>query len=945
MDSIQTNSRSVNSQLSPALSLRIIERFSLIPGHPCYLQIILKRTRFQHPNTITAMFDCVRSTSLSTTELRPLRTFMGLLIPVFCLISSLTFAAPANAGETDDPASVLPRHQRLESITKPAAFFGFQIGSRHLRHDQISDYMKQLAAESDRVELLPYATSHGGRTLFVLAITSPQNLQKIKSIKSDRKELASGKIKSPRKQDVSVMYFGYSVHGDEASGMNAAPLLAYHLASSLSKDVINSLEQSVLLVDPSLNPDGGSRFAHWVNENRGKLASTNPLDREHQQNWPGGRTNYYWFDLNRDWLPVTHPESQGRLKLFHEWKPNVVLDFHEMGSSSSYFFQPGIPARTNPLTPTRNVELTKLFALAHAKKLDDAGELFFTEERFDDFYIGKGSTYPDLNGAVGILFEQGSSRGLNVKTRRTERSFTDSVANQLRTSLSSLSTLRDLSTELLQFQCDFFHSARKQGRKGSSYLLFGERSRINEAKRLLNLHDIKIHQPTIATMLDDSIQATDVALLIPGDQPQSTLIRSMMSTRQDFKENIFYDVSAWHLPTALDLQVKELDARRTEALISSARTEKTGKAASAPDFNRQYAGFAVKPDSLQFPTLIALLQRQKANLRVTTQPIELSTRNGLVRYPQGTLLMLRQPNLANWKQLVKALRDFSSDAAIEILPVTSSLTPKGPDLGSDTTLDMVTANPALIVGAGTNAYTAGSLWHHLDVRIKQPTTLIDTVNFTAANLQDYSVVILPDGKYGLWHAAHATKLRQYLEGGGVVIAVCNSVDWLKNNGVIKMATPKHQDETDGSSTSRATNESPKKRFGDARNDAALESIAGAMFRTEIDSTHPLSYGFPNDTVPVFRRGTYTYTPPENSYQTAAIYGDVIAGYVSEKNRKHLKGTAAVFTVPVGKGHVIVLCDNPVFRGYIRSTEPFFTNAVYLGPSFKIPGTSTDEHEH
>ena len=291
MDSIQTNSRSVNSQLSPALSLRIIERFSLIPGHPCYLQIILKRTRFQHPNTITAMFDCVRSTSLSTTKLRPLRTFMGLLIPVFCLISSLTFAAPANAGETDDPASVLPRHQRLESITKPAAFFGFQIGSRHLRHDQISDYMKQLAAESDRVELLPYATSHGGRTLFVLAITSPQNLQKIKSIKSDRKELASGKIKSPR-QDVSVMYFGYSVHGDEASGMNAAPLLAYHLASSLSKDVINSLEQSFCWSTTSLNPDGGSRFArrsmrigensqaptHWI-------VSINRL--------PGGRTNYY----------------------------------------------------------------------------------------------------------------------------------------------------------------------------------------------------------------------------------------------------------------------------------------------------------------------------------------------------------------------------------------------------------------------------------------------------------------------------------------------------------------------------------------------------------------------------------------------------------------------------------------------------------------------------
>ena len=220
------------------------------------------------------------------------------------------------------------------------------------------------------------------------------------------------------------MYLGYGVHGDEASAMNASPLVVYHLASSLSDSVVDSLERSVFLLDPSLNPDGGSRFAHWANENRGKNASQDPSDREHQQDWPGGRTNYYWFDLNRDWLPATHPESRGRIQLFHEWKPNVVLDFHEMGSSSSYFFQPGIPARTNPLTPARNVELTKLFA-GFLRQADGfpPGNYSSPRRSFDDFYIGKGSTYPDVNGAVGILFEQGSTRGLRMKNDRFERSF------------------------------------------------------------------------------------------------------------------------------------------------------------------------------------------------------------------------------------------------------------------------------------------------------------------------------------------------------------------------------------------------------------------------------------------------------------------------------------------------------------------------------------------
>lgn len=847
---------------------------------------------------------------------------------------------------SDDPASALPREKRDAMITSPAEFFGFRIGSRHLRHQQVCDYMKLLASESERVSLAPYATSHGGRQLFVLVITSPNNQAELAKIKKTHRELASGLRKVVRDEDRSVMYLGYGVHGDEASAMNASPLVAYHLASSLSASVLKSLERSVFLLDPSLNPDGGSRFAHWVNENRGMHASQDPSDREHQQDWPGGRTNYYWFDLNRDWLPATHPESRGRIQLFHEWKPNVVLDFHEMGSSSSYFFQPGIPARTNPLTPDRNVQLTKLFAGFYATKMDNAGELFFTEEKFDDFYIGKGSTYPDVNGAVGILFEQGSTRGLRMKNSRFERIFSDCVANQVRTSLASIEALAEYSESVLQLQCDFFNNALTTGRDSKSFLLTGEASRISAAKELLALHDIKTYQPPDVAVVQDTVRVPSEVLLVDSGQPQYTMIKSLMTREKTFRENIFYDVSTWHLPSAFGLEVEEIDAQETGQLLAVFKPGERGQRRTRIAFDAKALGYAVPPETLDFPKLVALLQTRSAKLRVITKPVSIRALEGVAKLPQGTLLILRQPNLESWESIRDCLQQFAASSECQVYPLNSSQTLQGPDLGSDTSLDLPIAHPALVVGAGTNAYTAGALWHHLDIRMEQPTTLLKTTTFGNVDLDDYNVLILPDGSYNLWGQAQAKKLKRYLEDGGVVVAVCNSLSWLTANEVVdlgKSESKSEEKEEKDSDTLERTGFS-EKRFGNAREDAALKSIAGAIFEVSIDSTHPLAYGFPNESVPVFRRGTYHYQRPENSYQTAGIYGDVIAGYVNEQNAEELQGTAAVFVVPVGRGRVIVLADNPVFRGYMRATEPFFTNAIYLGPSIRLPRSTTDEHE-
>lgn len=289
----------------------------------------------------------------------------------------------------------------------PESILGAPVGEWHVRHDQLVNYMYAIANSSDRVSIVETGRTHENRPLLLLAFSSAENQQNLKSIQANHiKSIETGASNS---DSPLVIWMGYSVHGNEPSGSNAALLIAYYLAAGQGAEVESLLNDNVVLIDPSLNPDGLSRFAHWANMHKSKNLVADPNNREHIEDWPSGRTNHYWFDLNRDWLLLTHPESKARIAEYHQWRPHVLTDFHEMGPNSTYFFQPGIPSRKNPWTPDRNVELTQALANFHAQALDANKQLYFSGESFDDFYYGKGSTYPDAHGTIGILFEQSLS--------------------------------------------------------------------------------------------------------------------------------------------------------------------------------------------------------------------------------------------------------------------------------------------------------------------------------------------------------------------------------------------------------------------------------------------------------------------------------------------------------------------------------------------------------
>ncbi|MBP8239911.1 MAG: zinc carboxypeptidase, partial [Saprospiraceae bacterium] len=454
-----------------------------------------------------------------------------------------------------------------KNLPTPEAWLGYQVGEWHVSHDQLLGYMKTLAAASPRAKLVEHGRTFENRPLIHLIITSEKNHKSLDDLKAQHVALSNPSKSAgvDLAKVPAVLYQGYTIHGNEPSGSNAAMMVAYYLLAGKSKDLDRLLEDVIIIFDPCFNPDGMNRFASWVNTHRNKNLSSDPNDREFNEPWPRGRSNHYWFDLNRDWLPAQLPESQGRVRIFHEWKPNVLTDHHEMGSNTTFFFMPGVPSRVHPLTPKLNQELTERIGNFHAEALDGIGSLYFTKEGYDDYYYGKGSTYPDANGCVGILFEQASSRGHVQQTDNGDLTFAFTIRNQVAASLSTHKAVREMKKDLLSYQRDFYTSALDDARNDQrKAYIFGDpadKARTAAFIEILRKHQIEVHTLKKDVSAGGHQFTAQEAYLVPLDQPQYRLIHGIFETRTAFEDSIFYDISGWTYPLAFNLPYSILEKR------------------------------------------------------------------------------------------------------------------------------------------------------------------------------------------------------------------------------------------------------------------------------------------------------------------------------------------------------------------------------------------------
>lgn len=816
----------------------------------------------------------------------------------------------------------LPEKVALNSaIPTPASVVGHEVGEWHITHDRLVQYMYALDQASDRITLTVMGKTYEGRPLLLLTITSPQNHQNIEKIRQEHLELSdAGKSGSvDLKKMPAVFYLGCSIHGNEASGANAGLIMAYYLAAAQGPEIENYLQNTVVLFDPSFNPDGLQRFASWVNARKSINIATDANDIEHNEAWPGGRFNHYWFDLNRDWLVAQHPESQARVKQFQAWRPNVLTDHHEQGTNATFFFMPGVPSRVHPLTPERNQELTRKMGAYHAKALEEIGSLYFTQEGYDDFYFGKGSTYPDIQGCIGILFEQASSRGHAQESTNGVLTFPFTIRNQFVTMLSSLKAVNELREELLAHQRDFYKNASAEAAKdlvkGIVFSAGADRTKTQLFAEMLLRQQVQIHPLATSQTINGKTFDKDNSYVVNLNQPQYKLIQSMFYKQLKFKDSLFYDISSWTLPLAFGVDYEEMKVLpATGAAVTVVPTPK-GKVVGTGDY-----AFAMEPYGYYTPRAIYRLLKQGIRVKVANEVFHA----GGKRFERGSYVIPGEQEKS--PQLIQSVvQQIVNEDAVDVYALTSGLDYQGVSLGSSSFVSLRKPEIALVVEGGVSPTDAGEIWHLLDTRLQMPVTLLSVNTLNTVPINRYNTIIMPEGNYSALTDGTKEKLRTWTQNGGVVIGFERAVTWLHTAGLAKFDLKKEEEKKEAGKP---------KPYSAIDEDRGAQETSGAIFEAEADLTHPLLYGYTATRIPLFKSNNLFMEKAKNPYGNPLVFGSnpLISGYVAKANLERLKNSSCVGIAAQGRGRVIGFTENQAFRAFWFGTNRLLTNTIFLGPT-------------
>lgn len=812
-------------------------------------------------------------------------------------------------------------------IPTPEAFLGYEIGEHHTRHDLIVAYLVKLAEVSNRASIEIYGATHEKRKLVMFTVTSPENLKNLEAIKSSHLQFVNP-AKSPKNyEEVPVfIQLGYNVHGNEPSSSEAALLAAYTLVASNSLEVLNYLEKSVIFIDPTINPDGRDRHTQWVNQYQAKTLVSDNIDAEHMEAWPRGRTNHYWFDLNRDWLLAVHPESQGKLKWMHTWYPNVVTDFHEMGTNSHHFFEPMKPIGSlDPIMPKENYEdLNDLFAPYFSDALDKIGSLYYTKESFDGTYPGYGSSYPDLQGGLALLFEQASSRGHIQDTDYGKITFAFTIRNQFTSTFATIKAAVENKGYLRKYQQEFFKSSlTKKAKSGFSGYEFQEKYDQNRKKAFiaqLLTHKIKVYKK-------------GDTYTVPLKQPQHRMVQTMFETYDKYRDSVFYDASAWSVANFYNIKYKGVKSVKLGTEVTSVKgivqNIKIKKAAYA---------YIVNWDDYNTPAALYYMQSKGLKVAAAFKPFTINTFNGEINFNYGSLLIPVGKQKKSSAVVYQIILEAQEKFKVPVFGTNSGYSLKGIDLGSNNFRVLKKPKVAMLIGEGVSSYEAGEVWHLLDTRIHMPITKIRMNNYSRANLDTYNTLVMVSGNYNQLDSLKRQKLKNWTAKGNTLITIAGGSKWLIDKKMVKESLTKDanikvkKEEKEKKVTKRLP-------YVEASEHIGRERLGGAIFEVDLDLTHPLGFGYRSSKLPVYKNNLVFLAPSKNAYATIAKYTENphIDGFISKNNlEKFIKPSASIIVSAIGKGRVVLFADNPNFRGAWYGTNKLFLNALFFGEKINVP---------
>ena len=843
-----------------------------------------------------------------------------------------------------------------ESIPTPEGFLGFRLGEHAVRTHQLVDYLRQVAALSDRLTVETIGYSHERRPILFLVATSAENHKRLDEIRMQHVALTEPDSGQAIDDEMPVVtWLNYGVHGAESSGFDAALPFVYHLAAARGPAIERVLAESVVLVTAVFNPDGHAQRISWADAFGGERRIADPAHVEHRINWQFARTNHYFFDLNRQWLLLTQPEPRAWMKKWHEWRPNLTVDYHEMGSDRTYYFHPGVAVRTNPLIPERAEELLAATVRNSEDFLSSEGRLFFHGETFDNFYIGKGSTFPLVNGGVGVLYEAGAARGRELETPNGLRTFRENIRKHYRTSVASIEAAVNLRKPYLEYQRDFYANALKDANGSTTkawvFSAPGDPARLHFFVDLLNQHRIRTHRLARDVDTDGVRFDADDALIVPVAQPQFQLIRSLFEPLDEFEDSTFYDVSTWTMPPAFGLDYAPLSGRAfRENLVGDEHMTQL-PIARPPDVSNY--GYVFEWGPYHAPRALQRVLEAGVLARVATKPFSAATSTGERQFNLGSVVVPLDRQERRRSDVHALVETIAAEDGVPVHALTSgrsTIGATGVNVGGPSVRPVEAVNALLVIGDGVNLYDAGEIWHLADVRMDLPMTLRRRDALGGIEWSRYTHIIFPSGDYSGFEPGWSGRMRTWIAEGGTVIGMrdaaswvrANTIDWSAPNdgeadGVVEVGTQEVEvEETTDAEPKPA--ESDRLRYADKAVTEAQKVIGGAIFAADLDNSHPLGYGYRGRDIYLHKNTEEPMQPTENPYGTVISYtrDPVLSGYVSEANVQKLASTPALIAERSGRGSVILFADNPNFRGYWYGTNKLFLNALFFSTLFDAP---------
>lgn len=809
----------------------------------------------------------------------------------------------------------------VSQVVSPEAFLGYEIGTRFTPWHKVVQYFEKVAeAKPDAVHLEQYGETYEGRPMIVAIVGSKKNILQLEQIRHQQLDMTgmNGALRSVEEQPV-VVWLSYNVHGNEASSTEVSMRMLYELVSGTNSKAAAWLENTVVIIDPCLNPDGRDRYVNWYNAVSGKEANPSMLARERYEPWVRGRSNHYYHDLNRDWAWQSQIETQQRMVIYQKWMPAIHVDFHEQYYDSPYYFAPAAEPQHDALTGFQRSFQYEIGA-NHAKYFDQNGWFYFTRQYFDLFYPAYGDTYPMFNGAIGMTYEQAghSMGGLTIAWDKDTLTLKDRVAHHYTTGMSTIEVASANAVRINKAFKQYFEETLKNG-NGIYKTFVVDGSSPDKTESLLTLLKLNKINYTIADKATSvkgfeyfskrevagNIQIGDI--LISTRQPKGTLVRVLFEPVSALKDSLTYDITAWALPYVYGLKTLALKENYTGVEPKIVSASKVEIADNAYAYLYPYNAFK------QSRFMAALL---KTGIKIRYSEDNFIT-NGK-EYTRGTLMILKSEN----KDKLEALRTLSEQFQLQPTVMQSGMMEKGADMGSDKV--RLIRKPVIGILAGDKAFenSLGELWHYFDRQLDYPVILINSNNANELPLEKVDILIIPSGYFSFLSDKDGNKkLTEWLRGGGKLIAIEKSVELMASGEwQIKLK------ESPADSTP-ATDEVPQ--YANREKDQLDQFIQGAIYKVDLDYTHPLAFGF---TQPYFtlKNSGKSYQHLTNGWNVGVIKKDGwMAGLAGKGVKPQFDGSVSIATQSVGRGQVVYFMENPLFRSFWESGKQLFANAIFF----------------